>query len=117
MPLSPVQAWQLPGPFKFLVTDSQKNPETTWKSQLEDLFLSLGLWCQIILKIKALAHECIKQSHDTSKNYLDSWLKHVPFLSKIPVCRDIYIYVSIYIPYLSVHVFLLRIAGILDMGK
>lgn len=117
MPLSPVQAWQLPGPFKFLVTDSQKNPETTWKSQLEDLFLSLGLWCQIILKIKALAHVCIKQSHDTSKNYLDSWIKHVPFLSKIPVCRDIYIYVYIYIPYLSVHVFLLRIAGILDMGK
>lgn len=35
MPLSPVQAWQLPGPLQFLVTDSQKNPGTTWKNMGE----------------------------------------------------------------------------------
>lgn len=82
-----------------------------WASQQEDLFLSLGLWCQI-LKIKALAHDHTKQSCNTSKTYLNFWLKHCLFFSKKPVCRELlihYIYISTNISP--------RIGCTLDMGK
>lgn len=76
-----------------------------WASQQEDLFLSLGLWCQI-LKIKALAHDHTKQSCNTSKTYLNSWLKHCLFFSKKPVCRELLIHynisVQIFLPGLAV---------------
>lgn len=38
-----------------------------WASQWEDLFLTPGLWCQTILKIKSLTNEYIKQFHESQK--------------------------------------------------